>query len=489
MNTVGWERNGYAKINNREETIQNYLAVLKMLNKSTDDYLFIWDIGKDEFWYFDEVDKYYAVHDGGKSVLSSLELEKIVYPADWQRLCDDLMECAKGEKEIHNLDYRWIDREGEPVWINCRGTVIQDDEGRPFVMTGRVSDRLLRHLYNPLTKLFNKEKLFMDFKEKDMNSGYFMLLSIDKLRESNAKFGRKYANKIVKTCAEIMERVESSQNLWHVDDDNFALYLDAVTEAEVLAEYHRIEEELKGICTLSAGVVPSNLDLFGDEQSLYEAAEITLEKTKALGEKAISFFSKEDHEKRRKDLLLLSELRQSIENDFKDFYLCYQPQVNLEDYRVFGAEALLRYRSQTRGEVRPDEFIPLLEQYSLIHKVGLWVLKTALKQSFEWRKTIPDFHISVNFSIIQLEDSKIGEKVLDILAETGVPGKALTIELTESVQLQEMSRYANMFERWYDTGIGLSIDDFGTGYSSMSYLKKLKVNEIKIDRIFIQGLE
>lgn len=139
--------------------------------------------------------------------------------------------------------------------------------------------------------------------------------------------------------------------------------------------------------------------------------------------------------------------------------------------------------------MRPDEFIPLLEQYGLIHKVGMWVLKTALEQTCEWRRFIPDFHISVNFSIVQLEERKIGEMVLSLLGETGMPGSALTIELTESVQLQEMSRYTDIFERWYEAGIELSIDDFGTGYSSMSYLKKLKVNEIKIDRIFIKDLQ
>lgn len=473
----------------REERVKNYLTVLKILSKSTDDYLFIWDMWKDEFWYFEEIDRDYAVHDGGKLAVTTMELEKIVYPSDWKRLCDDLMECYEGKKKFHNLNYRWINRQGEPVWVNCRGTVIQDDKGNPFVMVGRVSDQLLRHLYNPLTKLFNKEKMFSDLKTKVGDSGYFMLMSIDKLHENNVKYGRMYGNKIIKNCAEVLEEMESTQRVWHVDSHYFAVYMDGVSEEEVLAEYEKIAEKLLSVCTLSAGVVPNDQSLFGDDQSLYEAAEITLEKVKTKGEGQIVFFSKEDYEKRREDLLLLAEMRQSIENNCENFYLCYQPQVQAGDYKVFGAEALLRYHSHIRGEVRPDEFIPLLEQYGLIHKVGMWVLKTALEQTCEWRRFIPDFHISVNFSIVQLEERKIGEKVLSLLRETGMPGSALTIELTESVQLQEMSRYTDIFERWYEAGIELSIDDFGTGYSSMSYLKKLKVNEIKIDRIFIKDLQ
>ena len=137
---------------------------------------------------------------------------------------------------------------------------------------------------------------------------------------------------------------------------------------------------------------------------------------------------REENDKRETELL--KELEQSAENDCTGFSLVYQPQVKVGSYQLFGAEALLRYNSSVYGRVMPNEFVPLLEQTGLICTVGMWVLKTALKQCGEWRKRMPDFHISVNISYVQLKQSDIKERVLEVLKESGLPGSALTLEVT-----------------------------------------------------------
>lgn len=122
----------------REEKISNYLNVLKVLSKSTDDYLFLWDIGRDEFWFFDEIEQDYEVRIDGKPTISMNELVRVIYPADRELLREDFERVAAGEQPEHALIYRWLDRNGEPVWLNGRGQVIPDDKGRPFCMIGSI---------------------------------------------------------------------------------------------------------------------------------------------------------------------------------------------------------------------------------------------------------------------------------------------------------------------------------------------------------------
>lgn len=228
--------------------------------------------------------------------------------------------------------------------------------------------------------------------------------------------------------------------------------------------------------------------MFEYKQDLYTCAKLTLEKAQAGGQNSLLFFVKEDMEKQKKMVRLLDELQHSVDNGCKGFYLNYQPLVRSGNYQIYGAEALLRYHSETMGEVYPDEFIPLLEQSKLINKAGLWILETALQQCGYWRKWLPEFHINVNFSVEQLSEPDIAQNVLKILEKTGMPGDALTIELTESIQIHHISYLNEIFRVWREAGVELSIDDFGTGYASMGYLSKLNVAEIKIDRMFVEQI-
>ncbi|MDA3731353.1 EAL domain-containing protein [Niameybacter massiliensis] len=171
------------------------------------------------------------------------------------------------------------------------------------------------------------------------------------------------------------------------------------------------------------------------------------------------------------------------------FRLVYQPQIREGDYALFGAEVLLRYTSPTKGHVFPDVFIPILEQAGLICLVGLWALETALAQCAKWRKKMPEFHISVNLSCEQLSQPDIKESVLDILERSGLPGNALTLEITENIQMKEIEYFNGIFAEWKKAGIEISLDDFGTGYSGLGYLTQFQIDEIKIDRCFISGIQ
>lgn len=473
-----------------QERIKNYLNVLSVLSKSTDSYLYLWDIVRDENWFFGDVDRDFALREKGKQMNKMADMEAIIHPADKKLLHDDLQLIVQGKKQVHNMNYRWMNRNGEPVWISCRGTVINDDKGKPFVMIGMVSDKKLKCMYHPLTRLFNKNKMLLDLRETFLkkDKGYFMFVGIDNLANINLKFGRSYGDEVIKHCGEVMERCVQTKNIWHVENNCFALYLEVDSQEDVQGIYDGLQKELSGMCTISAGVVPDSTRMFKDENDLCSCAEMTYEKAKSTGAGVINFFSQQDLENRIRTIKFLEEMQESVDNGCKGFYLCYQPQVKTGNYQVYGAEALLRYHSDTRGEVYPDEFIPLLEQSKLINQVGMWVLENALMQCGIWREQVKDFRISVNFSAIQLREKDIAQKVLKLLEKTDMPGSALTIEITESVQLQKNENFSEILTQLRDAGIEISIDDFGTGYASMGYLKSMNVNEIKIDRMFVKGI-
>lgn len=478
------------KNNDIDDKTKYYRNVIELISRSTDDFLFLLDIEKDENWFFGPVDKDYNLRDKGKPTNTIEDMLNIVHPLDREMVKNDMELILKGEKNIHDMNYRWINKDGNIVWINCRGIVIGDDEGKPFIMIGRVSEEALRHLYNSLTGLWNKRKMREDLKVKFNNdpNGYLMLLDIDDFAALNLSYGREYGNDLLKKLAHNLENIDKITNIYHTDNNYFVLFVDAKNNKEIREVYNNIQNKMKDICTFTASVTPINKKYFVDDNSLYDSAKYLLNSAKT-NNKSIEYFSMESIEEKIVSVELYHELNESVKNNFKGFEIYYQPQVKAGNYNLFSIEALLRYTSPTLGKITPNIFIPVLEHTRLINNVGLWVLEQALLQCKEWRKNIPDLKVSVNFSTVQFEDSNIADKIIDILKKTDMPGSALTIEFTESIKIHESELINKNMDLLKMYGVSLSIDDFGTGYSNLAYLKQLDINEIKIDRSFVNSIE
>ena len=473
-----------------EAGFETTCKLIETINRSTDDYLFIWDIKADNRWFFGDIDAHYDIRKDGSDTNKTPEMMRIIHPADRDAVLKSLEEIAQGKKDTHDMDYRWINRKGEKVWINCHGTVVRDDHGEPYLMLGRVSEENLRHLFNPLTSLWNKNKLRADLKVKlPAEKGYLLLLDIDGLAAINLSHGRAYGDELLKEIAEFCENLKVVRAAYHVDHNYFALILSAETEEQVREAFAAIGEAMQDKCTFTAGAVPMDKTLFFDETQLLDSINMTLKKAKSISNNRIEFFSQEDLSKKMSSLALLEELKQSVENGCEGFEVYYQPQLRAGNYEIYGVEALLRYNSPNRGRVFPDEFIPLLEQSGLIKEVGLWVLEQAATQCRKWRAYLPQLRVSVNFSALQFEDAHLAEKVIDIIEKSGLDSAALTVEITESIELHNSDRLVNTIKELRSYNINFAIDDFGTGYSNLGYLKQLNVDEIKIDRVFVSGIE
>lgn len=466
------------------------LKLVETINSTTDDYLFIWDIGADKRWFFGDIDRNYDIRKNGSDTNSTPEMLKIIYPADSRAVLKSLEQIAKGEKDVHNMDYRWLNRKGEKVWVNCHGTVIRDKAGKPHLMIGRVSEENLRHLYNPLTGLWNKIRLRRDLKaELERGDGFLMFLDIDGLATINLTHGRSYGDALLKEIAELCENLEEVKTAYHVDHNYFALILPTKSEQDVRDTYLHIKETMQEKCTFTAGAVPIDRALFLDETQLLDSVNMTIKRAKEISDNRIAFFSQEELSQKIASLELLEELKQSVENGCAGFEVYYQPQIRPGSYDIYGVEALLRYQSPSRGRVFPDEFIPVLEQSRLIREVGMWVLEQALAQCKLWREALPELHVSVNFSALQFEDSTLADKVFERVKAAGLPGDALTVEITESMELHNSRQLMDTVKQLKRYNVNFAIDDFGTGYSNLGYLKQMNVDEIKIDRMFVSGIE
>lgn len=475
----------------RRRKIQEYLQIIKAISESTDDYLYLINMDNGRAYFTNDIHLKYQLPPCGEDGLPLEEWAKTVYPRDIKAVTDDLERVFSGIQETHNLEYRLVDRQGNRCWISCRGKVQYDEDGRPLILLGRVSDTVLGQKTDVLTGFFNGRKYAEDI-TASLNrgqSGCLMIFGLDNFKDINIKYGRSYGNHLLKQFAELLEEhIPAIYPAYRLDGDRFALNLYGQNQEYARHLYEQLRQSVS-FCTLSAGAVLYSAGSSNDGETLYQYVESALDRAKKDGKNRLFFFSIDDYKQHQYSLELLAEMRHSIHHDFDGFFLCYQPQIQCQSCRICGVEALLRFRSPTRGIVSPAEFIPLLEQSRLIVPVGEWVLRNALAACRKWRLSLPCLHISVNLSYIQLLEENITDTVLDILKESGLPGDALTLELTESVQLQNYEYYNRIFYRWEIARIRIAIDDFGTGYSSLGYLKSLCLDEIKIDRCFVSDIQ
>lgn len=463
---------------------------LEAINQTTDDFLYTFDIPSNRLEFFGPIHDVFRANEKEEKEHAVEEVLSIVHPSDRAALCADLENIRCGTKDAHDLNFRMFNVRGETVWVNSRGKVLHDEDGAPHLMIGRLSEEALRHLYNPLTGLWNKTKLREDLKTRlQLGKGWLMLLGIPTLTGINLTYGRDFGDQLLCDMADVLEGIDCIEESYHIDNNNFAVIIRECESATVEQIYDKICDQMQEKCSLVAGAVPINHTIFSGISQLIDSANITLQGAMQNAIGGVVFFSANEIEQKISELTLLEELKESVQNDFCGFEVYYQPQIKSGTYELYGVEALLRYNSPKRGRVFPDEFIPILEQSGLIDPVGMWVLGTALAQCKAWRESIPELQISVNFSSVQFHDPRLGEKIIDALRAVDLPGSALTVELTESVQLNQNPQYFNHIKYIKSYGVRFSIDDFGTGYSNLGYLKQLDVNEIKIDRSFVNEIE
>lgn len=471
--------------------VEKYCQLLQTLTGSTDDYLFLMNIETGVIRFFGEDPNSFDIADGRELANGVLDMLNYVHANDQLLVKKAVSSVISHDVEEIDINFRMHNNNNNNMqWVNCRGSVIKDEMDNRFVFIGRISQNAVKHLYNPITTLFNKAKLKMDLQNESADDfSCLMLLDIDNLSEINLKHGSVYGDTLLKALAEELEKRFSMGQIYHAEKDRFVVLLDVNSSKEAKKIFDELKSSLAGKCSISASVVPNDKSVYASTENIYDYAVQTLNNAKKNNIGQIVFFSEDSLLERISAVELLEELEESIKKKCSGFSLVYQPQISAEDYSIISAEALLRFESKTKGQIFPDQFIPVLEQTGLINEVGIWVVNEALRKCKQWREFIPDFKISVNISPKQLEKKRIAAQITRLLTKHGLPGEALILEITESVQLDENEDVYAILTKLRQVGIQIAIDDFGTGYSNLGNLKHLHANILKVDRVFIRDIK
>lgn len=479
----------------RKEHIQDYHKMLLFLNESTEDYFFLWDMEEKYFYLSKELPVVKGVHQDETYIYPLKNMMDVVYSGDREKVELVLKYITEGGDERFDLDFRYLDEENRKCWVNCKGNALRSEEHRPFLIVGCLSRSVLSEKIDLLTGLMNYDKMLENLGTGIAKGrcGHLLVLGIDEFGDLNQRLGRDYGNHVLKCTGDILEEILEETggencHVYRMDGDHFGVDLVGYSKRETIAFFRILQMRTESLCSFSCGAVYYPYENETDSNILVSYADHALLRAKKSGKNRMMFFSSEDYNENISRMVLQQEIKESIRNNFRGFELFYQPQVTSNEYHLHGAEALLRYHSEKLGFMSPAVFIPVLEQTGMIIPVGKWVLSQALEQCAHWLEKYGKFNMSVNISYVQLRENGFVDEVLDMIEKSGVPGESVTLEVTESMQLQDYNYYNAAFYHWRKKGIHISIDDFGTGYSSLSYLKSLEVDEVKIDRCFVRQI-
>lgn len=335
-------------------------------------------------------------------------------------------------------------------------------------------------------------------KKKKNNKLSIFFIDLDRFKIINDTVGHYAGDIILKEVANRIEELLSNNSfLARFSGDKFTILVTEDVEVERIADLgqkilHVISKPImyearEFFLTGSIGV-----SLFPDDgmttELLFKHADTAMNLAKKQGGNKMKFYSTEMNQQVLYQLELEGYLRRALGK--REFHLCFQPLIDLSSGEIYGTEALIRWEHPKLGLVSPGEFIPLAEETGLIHEIGKWVLKKACQENKRWHDMGYDhLTISVNVSANQFQQLSFINEVKEVLVETGLPPQYLTLELTESVMLRNVTHSVCVMKELQKLGVKVSIDDFGTGYSSLGYLKDLPINNLKIDRTFINNLK
>jgi diguanylate cyclase (GGDEF)-like protein len=353
--------------------------------------------------------------------------------------------------------------------------------------------------YDPLTDLPNRvlfqkslsEALARRSRKGDQLAVHF--IDLDRFKTVNDTLGHPLGDALLREAAERLRNcVRDGDTVARLGGDEFAVVQTGLSDmagatrlAGRVVEAMAAPFELQGhqvVIGASVGVAAAPSD-GEDADELLKKADMALYRAKADGRGAFHFFERAMDEQLQARRALELDLRRALADG--EFELYYQPLYHLDDERVTGCEALLRWRHPERGMVSPADFIPLAEEIGLIMPLGEWVLRHACAEAANWPAHV---RLAVNLSPAQFRDRGLVRTVVSALAASGLPAQRLELEITESVLLQDSVANMSMLHDLKALGVRISMDDFGTGYSSLSYLRSFPFDKIKIDQTFVRDI-
>ncbi|HEX7270977.1 MAG TPA: EAL domain-containing protein [Casimicrobiaceae bacterium] len=327
-----------------------------------------------------------------------------------------------------------------------------------------------------------------------------LFLDFDHFKRINDTLGHDAGDQLLQAVAQrLASAVRESDTVARLGGDEFVVILpglDPTNSAfEVMNVLTRVRESFLApfrlgeqtptlTCSIGISVYPVDAS---DPSGLIKQADTAMYAAKEAGRNAYRFYTADMNARVQARLQLETDMRRGLMDD--EFFLVYQPQIDMNTGRACGVEALLRWRDPERGIIAPNEFIPIAEESGMIQALGARVLRDACRQVAFWHRQNMLLRLSVNLSVQQLQHDSWLSVVEDALRSSGLPGRFLDLEITESVIITHQEKAVSTLVRLKQMGASITVDDFGTGYSSLSYLARLPIQGVKIDQRFVHGLE
>jgi diguanylate cyclase (GGDEF)-like protein/PAS domain S-box-containing protein len=413
---------------------------------------------------------------------------------------------------VKNFECAVRRKDGSQMWFSANVQAVYEDgvlvgyEGtNEDITTRKVAEDRVQYLayYDALTGLPNRTllrdrltKALADARRQKYKIA-LLFLDLDGLKDINDSLGHAVGDLFLQEVAVRLKRNAREQDtVARLGGDEFLIMLthvEDVSDAAVAAERFMGamsgEVEVEGhhinvSCSVGISIFPEHST---DEETLIRNADAAMYSAKTSGRHHFRFFTEDMNAQVAEKLTLENGLRRAL--DRKEFFLLYQPQMDIATGRITGLEALLRWQHPELGLVPPDKFIRIAENSGLIVPIGEWVLRTACGQAKKWQdEGIPAISVAVNVSAVQFRQAGFCELVRKVVQDTGLAPQYLELELTESLLLANADVTVSVLQELKAMGVTLAIDDFGTGYSSFSYLRQFHVNNLKIDRSFVSDV-
>ncbi len=483
--------------------------------QSVNDGLWDWNLKTNEVYYSE---RWKAMLGCDKDEIGTTPFEwfRRVHPEDLALMQSKLQDHLEGRSPTFESEHRMRHRDRGYRWVLSRGLAVREGGGKPYRMVGAQTDTTQRKLaeeqlihdalHDALTDLPNRS-LFIDRlthrirnSRRQKDRAYAVIfLDLDRFKLVNDSLGHTAGDEMLVESARRLEgAVRPGDTVARLGGDEFAVLLEDIGDIDdALRVAERIQSSLKKpmrvgvediVSTASIGIALGHAGYEKAEDVLRDA-DTAMYRAKSDGRARHAVFDSAMHARAVQLLQVENELRQAIERE--EFEAYFMPVVSLTHGRIWGFEALVRWRHPQKGIVNPVDFVGVAEDAGLIVAIDRLVMRQAWRQLKEWREKFPDgerLTVGVNLSVKQFHHNDLVEHIKRVIEEEKLPPGSLAVEITESVLIDNSDRAMEMLRQLRSLGILVYLDDFGTGYSSLSYLQRFPIDAVKIDRSFVARL-
>lgn len=480
------------------EKSQIFQEMISRISKlSQDSYLMVTDMQHNLTFVPESTAEFLGIPSGWCEDGYKIVLEKSVHPYDCPEYTEEMKKRLRGINLENDLYIRMGKDKKYVMTQIITDMILEQGKNRYFIVLLR-NQNVIPEI-DPLTDLYGQVKFEKDIVDYIQQGRKVAVLEIeiDHMNDINILYGTNYSDRIQKVLAyRFIYMMDADKAVYRMGNSNYAFILRDASREEATAFLEKIRARLEESVVLennhfdlkiyASGIILDHYE--GEISTVQSKLEYVLGKMRTRRDHKLMFFNDLVQINGDVDLDLMKIIHQSVLNQCDGFYVEYQPVVHAQTGEIVGAEALVRWKKEPYGIVPPGMFIDWLESNPCMYDLGNFVLKQALTDAVEFRKSNPDFFINVNMSAKQMERKTFCGVVMALLKETGFPAGQLCLELTERCRSMPVSVMEEKLLYLKQHGVRLAMDDYGTGSASSSVLLQTPMDEIKIDMSFIRGI-